>query len=67
VFPHLQASALRNAYFNNYAICSCKLLEMPVINLKVVRPLVDDFAAVVVEVFFQRVLGWVHIEFDLNF
>jgi hypothetical protein len=28
---------------------------------------VDDFAAVVVEVFFQRVLGWVHIEFDLNF
>ncbi len=66
VFSYLQASTLRHANFENHTFGFYEFLKMPVINLKIMRPLVDDVFAVVAEVGFQRIVNDVQIRI-INF
>jgi hypothetical protein len=55
VFPHLQASALGHPNFQYYAFFANKTAEVPMINIEVVRPFVDDLLSVMIKIVFQWV------------
>jgi hypothetical protein len=57
VFPHLQRASLRNTEFNNVRVGAAKTREVPLINVEVMLPFVDQSTGIFIEVFVKIVHG----------